>query len=94
MNQIRESVVEKSIITYAKSKGITTQKQNGMHNRGKADQLLMRNGVAAFLEIKRPGQKPTALQLRYIQQRMDDGFAAGWVDSFEKGKQFIDRVFP
>jgi hypothetical protein len=62
--------------------------------REQADQLLMRNGVAAFLEIKRPGQKPTALQLRYIKQRSADGFAADWVDTFEKGKEFIDQVFP
>ena len=65
-----------------------------MHNRGKADQLLMRNGVAAFLEIKRPGAKPTALQLRYLKQRSDDGFAAAWVDCVTGGKDFIDRVFP
>jgi hypothetical protein len=91
---MKESTVESRIIAYAKSKGVTAQKQNGMHNRGKADQLLMRNGVAAFLEIKRPGQKPTALQLRYIKQRSADGFAADWVDTFEKGKEFIDRVFP
>lgn len=91
---MKESTVERDIIAYARSKGITTQKQNGMHNRGKADQLLMRNGVAAFLEIKRPGQAPTALQLRYLKQRSDDGFAAGWADTVEKGKEFIDRVFP
>jgi len=91
---MKESAVESAICAYARSKGITTQKQNGMHNRGKADQLLMRNGVAAFLEIKRPGEKPTALQLRYLKQRSDDGFAAGWADTVEMGKQFIDRFFP
>ena len=91
---MKESTVESAICAYARSKGVTTQKQNGMHNRGKADQLLMRNGVAAFLEIKRPGEKPTALQLRYLKQRSDDGFAAGWADTVEMGKQFIDRFFP
>jgi len=91
---MKESAVESAICAYARSKGITTQKQNGMHNRGKADQLFMRNGVAAFLEIKRPGEKPTALQLRYLKQRKEDGFAASWASSFEMGKQFIDEVFP
>ncbi len=91
---MKESTVESRIISYAKSKGVTAQKQNGMHNRGKADQLLMRNGVAAFLEIKRFGKEPTPLQWRYIKQRRKDGFAADWTDTFEKGKEFIDRVFP
>lgn len=91
---MKESAVESAICAYARSKGITTQKQNGMHNRGKADQLLMRNGVAAFLEIKRPGEKPTALQLRYLKQRRDDGFSAEWVDNIEGGKHLVDLFFP
>jgi len=91
---MRESTVEKGIVAYAKSKGVTAQKQNGLHNRGKADQLLMRNGVAAFLEIKRPDEEPTPLQYRYLKQRAADGFAAGWANTVEMGKEFIDRVFP
>ena len=91
---MKESDVERAICAYARLRGVTTQKQNGMHNRGKSDQLLMRNGVAAFLEIKRPGEKPTALQLRYLKQRSDDGFSAAWVDNVTGGKDFIDRIFP
>lgn len=94
MIRAREADVEKAVNAYCKTKGITSQKQNGLGDRGKSDRLLMRNGVAAFLELKRPGQKPTELQLRYLRMRKEDGFAAAWADSFHMAKEWIDRVFP
>ena len=90
---MRESKVEKLLGEFCKAKGITFQKQNGPGERGKADRLLMRNGVAAFLEIKRFGEVPTPSQLRYLAGRVNDGFAAGWCDNVEDGKKFIIKTF-
>lgn len=92
--KIRESQVEKGICDFAKTIGVTMQKQNGVHNRGKADQLCMRGGKAAFLEIKRPGEKPTKLQERYLRLRREDGFPATWVDNVEDGIAWLKEVFP
>lgn len=90
---MRESTVEKAICKFGADNGITMQKQNGPGCRGKTDQLCMKRGVAAFLEIKRPGEKPTALQLRYMRQRRGDGFEADWCDSVADGIAFLKRVF-
>lgn len=90
---LRESAVEKAICAHAKKIGVTMQKQNGVHNRGKADQLAMKDGRAGFLEIKRPGQKPTALQLRYLRQRQEDGFPATWVDNVADGVKWLNDTF-
>ena len=77
---MRERSVEKIIGDFCKSRGISYQKQNGHGDRGKADRLLMRHGKAAFIEVKKPGGKPTALQFRYLQERQLDGFDAEWRD--------------
>lgn len=91
--KLRESVVERGICNFGESAGITMQKQNGPGNRGKTDQLCMKSSVAAFLEIKRPGEKPTALQLRYMRLRREDGFEADWCDNVADGIAFLKRVF-
>lgn len=90
---IRESSVEKGIKEFAKSVGITMEKQNGPGNRGKADQRAEKNGKCGFLEIKRPGETPRKLQLRYLQQKRDNGFPATWVDNIEDGIQWLKENF-
>lgn len=93
MSKIRESAVEKVVCGFGEANGITMQKQSGPGDRGKTDRLCMRKGIAAFLEIKRPGEKPTALQMRYIRKRREDGFEADWCDNAADGIAFLKRVF-
>lgn len=93
MKKLRESKVESGIKAAARELGVTMQKQNGPGDRGKTDQLCMKNGIAGFLEIKRPGEVPTKLQLRYIYQRQEDGFPATWVDSIEAGVKWLKETF-
>lgn len=90
---MNESSVERTIGDFCKANGITFQKQNGMGDRGKADRLCMKQGVAAFLEIKRPGETPTKLQLDYLQKRMDDGFHAAWCNTPASGIEWLKEVF-
>ena len=91
--KLRESKVEKGIKDFAKSVGITMEKQNGLGNRGKTDQRAEKDGKAGFLEIKRPGEMPTKLQLRYIQRKRDNGFPATWVDNIEDGIEWLKATF-
>lgn len=86
---MRESSVETKVKDFCKENGVSTLKLNGFGNRGKADQLLMKEGVAFFLELKATGEKPTKLQLRFLQQRRDDGFHAEWSDNAEQAIHFI-----
>jgi len=44
---------------------------------------VMPKGILAFIEVKRPGQKPTAAQLREIQLLQSMGYLANYVDSYE-----------
>jgi hypothetical protein len=90
---MRESAIEKTVGEFCKRHGITFQKQAGMNDRGKADRLLMRRGVAAFLELKRPGEEPTTLQYRYLAQRRLDGFEAAWADNSADAIKWIKQVF-
>ena len=90
---MRESYVEKAICLYAKKRSIDTIKMAMSGHRGVPDRMFLQRGVAAFLEIKAPGRKPTALQLRYIRELNANGFAATWVDSVADGCKFIDDVF-
>jgi hypothetical protein len=90
---MRESAIERTVGEFCKRHGITYQKQSGANDRGKADRLLMRHGKAAFLELKATGQKPTALQERYLSQRRLDGFDAAWFDEIEPCIKWIKQVF-
>ena len=90
---MRESYVEKAIRLHAKGLGCTAIKMATPGYRGIPDRMFLKSGVAAFLEIKAPGRKPTALQLRYIRELNANGFAASWVDSVADGCKFIDDVF-
>jgi len=88
-----EKDVERQICKFAKDNGITVLKLGGMNDRGKADRMFMKGGVAAFLEIKAPGKKPTELQLRFLAQRKADGFHASWVDNRMDGEFFLMEAF-
>lgn len=41
-------------------------------------------GRAWYIEIKRPGNKPTPLQAKFIAARLAEGAIADWADSVEK----------
>lgn len=90
---MREATVEAAIVAHAKSIGVTLEKQNGMGDRGKADRRAEKMGKCGFLEIKRPGQTPTKLQLRYLQQKRDNGFPATWVDNATDGIKWLNENF-
>lgn len=91
---MRESFVEKTICDHARSRGITPLKLAGPGEKGKADRLFMRGGKAVFMEIKRPGQKPTALQEKFLRERREDGFEAAWFDHPREAIAWLKTVFP
>ena len=91
---MRESTVERKICDYAKSIGVVAEKLAGPNDRGREDRMFTKDGVAAFLEIKAPGRRPTALQLKRMKSRRANGFNSEWVDCEEGGVQFLDMVFP
>ena len=86
---IRESAVEAALGRFARENGIWTRKFSSPAHRGVPDRIFMRSGKILFLEIKRPGEKPTALQLHELQQIRSAGGNADWCDSVDTGKVAI-----
>lgn len=82
---MRESAVEAGIIAFAKKNGIWTRKFSSPAHRGVPDRIFIRMGRVLFLEVKRPGEKPTQLQEHELQLIRDAGGTAVWVDSVELG---------
>ena len=87
---VRESYVEAQIGKYVKyKKGLYLKLgQNGLPDRI----IILKGPRIAFLEIKRPGGKPTKLQHYYLRTLSALGCNAGWVDNVLDGKKFIDNM--
>jgi len=89
-----ESQLEKKVCAWAKDSGISTLKLSGPNDRGKADRMFMKDGKIIFMEFKAKGKKPTALQERFLKQRVDDGFVAVWTDNYLEAIDILDKFFP
>lgn len=92
---MRESAVEKAIVSYAKDNGMLTLKLNGSGDRGKPDRWFGFAGRSLFLEIKRPGERPEPLQFWWFRQLKGSGFTADWCDNVADGigilRKFIEN---
>jgi len=93
MTRTRESAVEKQICDWAKSQGIRTYKFISPGRKGVPDRMFMKDGLVSFLEIKRPGEKPTPLQYREIQQMLDQDVIAAWCDNVTDGKFILAATY-
>lgn len=78
---MRESQVERAVVAFAKANGIGTLKNSGIHDAGKPDRVFFKDGKVLFLELKAPGKKPTALQMKAITDIHATGTAATWADN-------------
>ena len=54
--------------------------------------VLLPGGRIGFLELKRPGERPRANQLGWIQRLRDLGFLSNWVDSKAGVDEFISMM--
>lgn len=64
-----------------------------MGDNGWPDRLVILPGnVIGFLELKRPGEEPTPLQLHRIERLAGLRCIAGWASSFAEVDAFMDRL--
>lgn len=90
---MRESTLESQIRKYAISKGMLVRKFVTPGHTGSPDRMLItRGGTVWFMEVKRPGEMPTPLQLREHRVYQDRGVRCVWVDSVFFGKYWIDQM--
>lgn len=77
-----EKDVERYLVTRVQQHGGLCWKWVSPGKAGVPDRIvLLPNGQVSFLEIKRPGKKPSSLQLYVLAQLEQLGFRAGWADS-------------
>lgn len=88
---VRESAIERMIVSEAKRLGIRTIKLSaaGAGDAGKPDRLFYRQGKVAFMEIKAPGGRLTELQKKWLEELRADGMAADWFDNLPSAIQFL-----
>jgi len=91
---MRESTIEKAVCAYAKLKGCLVIKLAGQNQRGQPDRLFIRTGRCLFVEFKAPGKRPTALQIKWLNELNNNGMAVAWCDDIDQGKQLIQITFP
>lgn len=87
-----EAAIEAKLVRYAKSKGVLTFKFSSPSNRGVPDRVFMCNGKVLFLELKREGEVPTALQFHTMKKITDMGVTCDWCDNVRQGKASIDAL--
>lgn len=87
-----ESLLEKKLVRYAKSRGVWTRKFTSPGHVSVPDRVFMTRGYTLFLEIKAVGKRPTEGQMEEIKLISLQGGLATWVDNFEDGKAFIDLL--
>lgn len=85
--------MEAALVRYAGQHGIYTRKFSSPAHRGVPDRVFIKGGVVLFMEVKRPGEEPTPLQLHEIADIVQHGGNAIWCDSTAEGKQLLDLYF-
>lgn len=85
-----EKDIERYLVKRVKALGGLCLKWVSPGHAGVPDRIvLLPMGRVAFLEIKAPGKKPTALQLYVLGQLAGLGCEVGWVDSKEAVDAFL-----
>lgn len=71
-----ESVIQSKIIKRYENAGYIVVKIGLCNKGGFPDLMLLKDGKASFVEVKRPGQKPRPLQEYRLKELRDAGFEA------------------
>lgn len=90
---MREKVIEQKLCAAARRRGGIALKLSSPSYAGLPDRLiLMPGGHIGFMEIKAPGKKPRALQVRRHEQLRRLGFRVYVVDSAERIGEILNEI--
>lgn len=86
---MKESTIQEQIKRELVKKGWIVTKLIQTTTNGIPDLLAMKNGTAIFIEVKRPGQKPTELQKYRHKELRENGFIVLVITSVEELNQYL-----
>lgn len=92
---VKEQNIQTSIMNYISSIGGLPIKFNNMGIYAKAgvsDILACIKGRFVAIEVKRPGNKPTAVQLQFIEAVNSIGGLAFWADNLQDVKDKLKEL--
>ena len=91
---MREQYIQTKILNYLKSKGIVCVKTITLSENGYPDitGVIPPTGRALWIEVKRPGNKPTKLQLYRLEQLKSAGALAFWADNLDEVKRQLEII--
>ena len=85
-----EKDIERYLVKRVKELGGVCFKWVSPGRAGVPDRIvLLPQGHVSFLELKRPGAKPSRLQLHVLGRLEQLGFKAGWADNKEAVDAFL-----
>lgn len=88
-----ESELESQVVKLCGKLGLLTYKFSSPSQRGVPDRVIMGGGIVFFLELKKAGCKPTALQQRELKRISEAGIPSGWADNFNEAQLLILHCF-
>ncbi len=90
---MREKEIERKLVQAVRHSGGLALKFVSPGFNGVPDRLLLfDHGRAAFAEVKAPGQKPRALQVRRMEQLREMGFKVFVVDGTEQIGKVLEEI--
>lgn len=90
---MREKIIESRLVQEVQSREGLCWKFTSPGTDGVPDRIvLMPGGKIAFVEVKAPGEKMRALQIRRKQQLERVGFSVYCLDSLEQIRPILDEV--
>ena len=92
---MRESSLTTRILKYLNSlPGCKAEKRHGSQysEAGAPDINACYRGRSVQIEVKRPGEKPTRIQLKRLREWQEAGAVVGWVTDLEGVKKIIEEL--
>lgn len=88
-----ESQIENHLVEYAQSKGCMVEKLVMLGKRGWPDRTIIGpRGTVGFIEVKRPGGRLSAQQIKVMQELTLRGAFACTLDSVKEAEQIVDAI--
>lgn len=89
-----ESTITKKVMDQARSMGWWVMKTFGTAYtlRGIPDVLVIKDGRAAWMEVKRPGETPTKAQLHRMRELANAGCSVCVVTSPQDARHFLEAI--